>query len=92
METKKTKLTISGKPRKNLYDKQGLTNNKNNQIFRLNNEEHFSKYGIWNFKLNYFYPKCYGFIQNNIYHYNYIYNNLILYTFPRKIKERFSFY
>ena len=31
METKKTKLTISGKPRKNLYDKQGLTNNKNKQ-------------------------------------------------------------
>ena len=33
METKKTKLTISGKPRKNLYDKQGLTNNKNKQKF-----------------------------------------------------------
>ena len=28
METKKTKLTISGKPRKNLYDNQGLKNNK----------------------------------------------------------------
>ena len=28
METKKTKLTVSGKPRKNLYDSQGLTNNK----------------------------------------------------------------
>ena len=33
METKKTKLTISGKPRKNLYDKPGLTNNKNKQKF-----------------------------------------------------------
>ena len=33
METKKTKLTISGKPRKNFYDKQGLTNNKNKQTF-----------------------------------------------------------
>ena len=28
METKKTKLTISGKPRKNLYASQGLTNKK----------------------------------------------------------------
>ena len=33
METKKTKLTISGKPRKNLYDNQGLTNNKKKQKF-----------------------------------------------------------
>tara|TARA_A100001015_G_scaffold43839_1_gene48169 strand:- start:14 stop:355 length:342 start_codon:yes stop_codon:yes gene_type:complete len=33
METKKTKLTISGKPKKNLYDKQGLTNNKNKEKF-----------------------------------------------------------
>ncbi len=33
METKKTKLTISGKPRKNLYDSQGLTNNKKKQKF-----------------------------------------------------------
>ena len=33
METKKTKLTISGKPKKNLYDKKGLTNNKNKQKF-----------------------------------------------------------
>jgi superfamily II DNA or RNA helicase len=55
----------------NIYfqEKSVYSNNKNNQIFRLNNEEHFSKYGIWNFKLNYFYPKCYGFIQNNIYHF-----------------------
>ena len=35
METKKTKLTISGKPRKNLYDKQGLTNNKKNKSLLL---------------------------------------------------------
>ena len=41
METKKTKLTISGKPRKNLYDKQGLTNNKNKQKFVT--EKKFSK-------------------------------------------------
>ena len=41
METKKTKLTISGKPRKNLYDKQGLTNNKNKQKFVA--EKKFSK-------------------------------------------------
>ena len=41
METKKTKLTISGKPRKNLYDKQGLTNNKNEQKFVT--EKKFSK-------------------------------------------------
>ncbi len=41
MEKKKTKLTISGKPRKNLYDKQGLTNNKNNQKFV--SEKKFSK-------------------------------------------------
>ena len=33
METKKTKLTISGKPKKNLYEKKGLTNNKNKQKF-----------------------------------------------------------
>ena len=41
METKKTKLTISGKPRKNLYDKRGLTNNKDNQKFV--SEKKFSK-------------------------------------------------
>ena len=41
METKKTKLTISGKPRKNLYDNQGLTNNKNKQKF--DTEKKFSK-------------------------------------------------
>ena len=33
METKKTKLTISGKPRKNLYDNKGLTNNNKKQKF-----------------------------------------------------------
>ena len=32
METKKTKLTISGKPRKNLHDSQGLTNNKKKKV------------------------------------------------------------
>ena len=41
METKKTKLTISGKPRKNLYDSQGLTNNKKKQKFVT--EKRFSK-------------------------------------------------
>ena len=41
METKKTKLTISGKPKKNLYDKKGLTNNKNKQKFVT--EKKFSK-------------------------------------------------
>ena len=41
METKKTKLTISGKPRKKLYDKQGLTNNNNKQKFVT--EKKFSK-------------------------------------------------
>ena len=41
METKKTKLTISGKPRKNLYDNRGLTNNKNKQKFV--SEKKFSK-------------------------------------------------
>ena len=41
METKKTKLTISGKPRKNLYDNKGLTNNKNKQKFV--SEKKFSK-------------------------------------------------
>ena len=35
------RLTISGKPRKNLYDKQGLTNNKNKQKFVT--EKKFSK-------------------------------------------------
>jgi hypothetical protein len=50
-------------------EKSVYSNNKNNQIFKLNNEEHFNKYGIWNLKLNHFYPKCYGFIQNNIYHF-----------------------
>ena len=38
---KKTKLTISGKPRKNLYDNQGLTNNKKKQKFVT--EKKFSK-------------------------------------------------
>ena len=41
METKKTKLTISGKPRKNLYENQGLTNNKKKQKFVT--EKKFSK-------------------------------------------------
>jgi hypothetical protein len=41
METKKTKLTISGKPRKNLYDNKGLTNNKKKQKFV--SEKKFSK-------------------------------------------------
>jgi len=41
METKKTKLTVSGKPRKNLYDSQGLTNNKKKQKFVT--EKRFSK-------------------------------------------------
>ena len=41
METKKTKLTISGKPRKNLYDNQGLTNNKKKRKFVT--EKRFSK-------------------------------------------------
>jgi translation initiation factor IF-2 len=41
MEKKKTKLTISGKPRKNLYDNQGLTNNKKKQKFVTQNK--FSK-------------------------------------------------
>ena len=43
MEKKKTKLTISGKPRKNLYDNQGLTNNKKKQKFVT--EKKFSKPG-----------------------------------------------
>ena len=41
METKKTKLTVSGKPRKNLYDSQKLTNNKKKQKFVT--EKRFSK-------------------------------------------------
>lgn len=41
METKKTKLTISGKPRKDLYDNQRLTNNKKKQKFVT--ERKFSK-------------------------------------------------
>ena len=41
METKKTKLTTSGKPRKNLYASQGLTNNKKKQKFVT--EKKFSK-------------------------------------------------
>ena len=41
METKKTKLTISGKPKKNFYDNQGLTNNKKKQKFVT--EKKFSK-------------------------------------------------
>ena len=41
METKKTKLTISGKPRKNLYDSKGLTNNTKKQKFVT--EKKFSK-------------------------------------------------
>ena len=43
METKKTKLTISGKPRKNLYDKRALTNNKNRTAAEIRST--FSKYG-----------------------------------------------
>ncbi len=41
METKKTKLTISGKSKKNLYDKPGLTNNKDKKKFVT--EKKFSK-------------------------------------------------
>ena len=41
MEKQKKKLTISGKPRKNLYDNQGLTNNKKKQKFVT--EKKFSK-------------------------------------------------
>ncbi len=41
METKKTKLTISGKPRKYSHDNQGLTNNKKKQKFVT--EKKFSK-------------------------------------------------
>ena len=40
METKKTKLTISGKPRKNLYENQGLTNNRKKKFVT---EKKFSK-------------------------------------------------
>ena len=52
-----------------LQEKSVYSNNKNNQIFKVNHEEHFSKYGIWNLKLSNFYPKCYGFLQNNTYHF-----------------------
>ena len=41
METKKTKLTISGKPKKIFYDNQGLTNNNKKQKFVT--EKKFSK-------------------------------------------------
>ena len=41
MEKKKTKLTISGKPKKNLHDNQGLANNKKKQKFVT--EKKFSK-------------------------------------------------
>ena len=45
METKKTKLTISGKPKKNFYDNQGLTNNKKNKslLLRKNSLNHLTK-------------------------------------------------
>ncbi len=40
MENKKTKLTISGKPRKNLYEKQGFVNKKKQKLV---SEKKFSK-------------------------------------------------
>ncbi|WP_075482980.1 translation initiation factor IF-2 [Candidatus Pelagibacter communis] len=45
METKKTKLTISGKPRKNLYDNRGLTNDrKKKAVTEKKFSKPFSKY------------------------------------------------
>ena len=42
---------------------------KNDMIYKLNHTEHFAKYGIWNLKIDLFYPNCYGYISNNKYYY-----------------------
>uniref|UniRef100_A0A6C0AXQ4 Helicase ATP-binding domain-containing protein n=1 Tax=viral metagenome TaxID=1070528 RepID=A0A6C0AXQ4_9ZZZZ len=42
---------------------------KNNDIYKLNHNDHLQKYGIWNLKLNLMYPGCYGYIHNNKYFY-----------------------
>lgn len=38
-------------------------------IYKLNHAEYFAKYGIWNLKIDLFYPNCYGYISNNKYYY-----------------------
>ena len=53
----------------NIQEKSIYSLNKNKFIYKINHEEHFNKYSIWNLKTSYFYPHCYGFIQNNNYHF-----------------------
>ena len=47
--------------------------NRNKEIYKLNHEQHFAKYGIWNIKKDLFYPNCYGFIDKE----RYIYKGII---------------
>ena len=42
---------------------------KNNDIYKLDHNDHFEKYGIWNLKLSLMYPGCYGYISNDKYFY-----------------------
>ena len=42
---------------------------KNNLIYKLDHTNHFQKFGIWNLKLSDFYPNCYGYINNDNYHF-----------------------
>lgn len=52
--------------------------NKAKDIYKLDNDEHFEKYGIWNISDGKFYPNCYGFLNKD--NLNYYFKGIIAQT------------
>jgi hypothetical protein len=52
--------------------------NKAKDIYKLDNDAHFEKYGIWNISDGKFYPNCYGFLNKD--NSNYYFKGIIAQT------------
>lgn len=50
-------------------NKSIYSNNRNKNIYTLDHDTHFQKYGIWNIMDGKFYTNCYGYLNNNLYHF-----------------------
>lgn len=66
---------IAGVDFKDIVQNEGsiYSDNRNKDIYKLNHQEHFKKYGVWNLEQNLVYPKCYGFISGE----NFVYRGII---------------
>ena len=54
---------------KYIHDKSVFSENKNKLIYNLDNNEHLQRFGVWDISNGHFYPNCYGYYRNNIYHF-----------------------